>query len=188
MVNGPDINSPPKDALFIAAKGAQALHQSVEPSAVTLADVVQYIRGNPNIDVERVQSALSQSLGIRKLFNQLIRTEATAVLPKEAQADDGVELTERKGENFTLQFKTSNASAEQVYVLLSLDQHIVPSTDCSVTLIVNMDELKEKKYQTERLVFDGILDCKVQKLFMRNDPVLALLRNPESNVLIRVKS
>jgi len=161
-------------ASYLAAR--DATESAVGARPVMPSDVVAFALGRPVHDREALYAGLTPHLGMRRLYREMFKSNRIGQSPLQACAHSGGTITSRQGEGFMLRFKTSRASAEQVYVTLEIRHEL----DLTEGETVDIHAIGERQVLSVR--FPPVHDGKAQRLFEHSDPVLALLRDDRAEL------
>lgn len=140
--------------------------------------IARYAAGDANVDAAAVASALRQDVSLYRLYRTLLEAHAFGRSPRQAAAQSLALTGRREGEGFVLEFRTSRAHADQVYVTLGID----PLREVREGAQVQLHVLTEGDLL--RLEFPPLTGRSSQRLFLANSPELALLRRNDSELVL----
>ena len=170
------VGDPPTgvEQAFVVASALQGVRQYRPSSRISFAHLMCYLEGAESVNRDEIELALGSHLPLRRMFNDLLAKRAVATLAREARADDGSAIQTRQGEGFSVLFRESKASPDQVFVILKLaTDHTVPHGR-ELLLVAQCDEA------TISLKFPVPDDDRSQLILLDTDDRLHLLRNPDS--------
>lgn len=161
---------------FVALQALKGLAQPATNKPVMFAEILQYVLGNSNIDVERVTKALGSDLTKRRIYNQLLSENRIAYGPREAHAQDNDVIDLRAGEGFSIKLRISRARPEQVFIILEVAHPEQFAADKPVMLHISGDN------EQARLDFPALVDGKSQLILADSDHRLLALRNTDTEL------
>ena len=159
-------------ARLIGSEGARA---DGVPPAATFADLYAYARSDDPVMPPRLARDLAVRAELRADLEALIRDLALYRADQVAAASSSDTVSQRRGAGFTLDLRPSRTGEGQVYVLITLtDPDKAPSR-----LFV-----KPVTGEMMKIVLPAAVQSRLQVLVGPDDPVLAALRDPGSEVLL----
>ncbi len=174
---------------FVVCQASKGLAQSVPARSATrpvmYAEILHYVLGNNNIDVNKVSGALGSNLSNRRVFNQLLSQNRRAYAPREAHAQDTDVVDQRIGQGFKIKFRPAKSRPDQLYVILEIDYQNLLAGDKPLILHISgsanaSDEGAEQIYL--RMAFPAQIENKTQLVVASEDPRLLSLRNMDTEL------
>jgi hypothetical protein len=161
---------------FVALQGRRGLTQEAAQrqqvlKPVTFAEILHYVLGKTDIDIERVAKAINSQLNCRRTYQQLLTQNQVAYAPKAACAQEDELIDLRNGEGFKLKLRSSRARPEQVYVVLEV---FYPQQFIAAKPVI-MHIVTEQMQQ--RLNFPPLVDGQSQFILQVEDQRLVALRD-----------
>ena len=175
------------EAVFVslqAIRGAKAERTMAECTTapevpVMFGELVHYAYGTALVDELRVKTAINNDLSLRRQFDSLLKDARVASAPSQAQAASGAPepgSIQRKTRAFSLNFKPSRASANQVYVLLTVyPESGLEDGHCPVIIASLVSEIG-------RLQFPQLKDQAAQLLMEIDDQRLVIAQNADAEL------
>jgi hypothetical protein len=145
--------------------------------AVSLRDLYCYAHGDvEDFDIINIEKALASNPGMRNALRRMV-TEATPYHSGEARAAGEAGPIPRFGNGFSIRYQASRTASDNIYIIIEL--------------IGEIPELKHILY-----IFDEADTCKsfplspprngiIQVLVSRDDPLLEMLSDPKTEVMLR---
>lgn len=114
----------------------RAMQDDGRDVALTFADIYRYAT-DPLADLDHDQRrALARDPKLQDALERLLSKNVVYQFPRVAAASSGT-VSEREGDGFRIKLKESRADADQVYIILMLDDHV---EDLPVALMVKGED------------------------------------------------
>ena len=167
------------EAVFVSLQAIRGAKAECTKVPVMFGELVHYVHGTATVDEQRVKTAISNDLSLRRQFDSLLKNARVAAAPSQAQAASGASdpgSMQRKTRAFTLLFKPSRANADQIYVLLTVHAESgMKDGHCPVIIASLASEIG-------RLQFPPLKDQSAQLLMDVDDQRLVIVHNADAEL------
>jgi len=166
------------EQVFVLCKQRQAFRRQAMFRPIMISDVVNLVMGREVGCLDEVMTAVNERLDLRRVYLALVNRQRLATTPKQAIAQDKLELTLRLGDGFVIKFRESAAGPDQIYVIIEADDTLEFKPNQYLSLIVT----NEKSLM--HLPFPPFSDGRTQCLLSAHDKRLKAIRDPYLEVTL----
>ena len=140
----------------------------------TFQDMLMFVRSSDPVVPARFARALAQDRMMYEDFRALLSDMAVGFVPAAAAASSG-ELDQRTAGPFSIEIIPSRQGSGQVYLVIKM-----PFDTAHVSTMTVLTEDR-----VERTALSTPVDGVVQMILEQDDPLVAILRNPRSEIAFR---